>query len=194
MMNRAEVWASVGCFHSIRGLLALLEDLQVRGVSRVVARLGIDFVNRVIDSHGRLGEAGSDQLQLALVGYNVARGVYTGQVCFHPLVDHDRVPLEFETPIFERTEVWLEADESNHRVDFEGGFLIRLIVEDGYTAHTDIAVDAANLAMRQQFDATTVDRGQHFLHRLCVGPEAVAPVNQNQPAGPVFQGIDPIHG
>src|SRR5690606_9224209 len=91
-------------------LLALLEDLQVRGVARVVPRLWIDLVHRMVDGHGRLAEAGCDQLQLALVRADVTGRVHARKIRLEALIDLDRVLLDLEAPCCDGPEVRLEAD------------------------------------------------------------------------------------
>src|SRR5690606_38001796 len=116
-----------------RGLggLPLLEHLQVRGVARVHASLGVDDVDGVVDGDGGHAEARGDELELGLVRDDVSRGVDTGDVGLHRGADLDAVLLELDAPAGDGPEVRLEADERENGVDLEGELLVRAVVEDG---------------------------------------------------------------
>ncbi len=68
-------------------------------MARVVARGRVEGMDRVVDGHGGFAEAGGDELELAVVGGDVASGEDVGQVGAHEAVDFDGVAFEGEAPV-----------------------------------------------------------------------------------------------
>src|SRR5690606_7557821 len=64
-------------------LLFLREDLQVRGVPRIDARLRVQEVHRVVHRDRRFAIPGRDQLQLAGILHHVTRRINARQVRLH---------------------------------------------------------------------------------------------------------------
>src|SRR5215217_5137676 len=72
----------------------LREDLEIRAVARADARLGIDVMHGVVHRDRGLAVSGGDQLQLAGIVDDVARGVDAGEVRLHQLRHLDGVALQ----------------------------------------------------------------------------------------------------
>ena len=89
------------------------------GVGRVLGldlRVRADVVDRLGDGDRRLGEAGGDQLELAVEGRDVAARPHGVEVGLHHRVDDDRALGDLQAPVLERPERGLEPELEQDRV------------------------------------------------------------------------------
>src|SRR5687768_7574734 len=92
-------------------LLAILEQLEIRRMSRTVSGLRIDLMHCVIHCHRRFAESRRDQLQLAFVMRDVTRCIHARQVRLEQMIDLDRVAVQLQPPRCDGPEIGLEADQ-----------------------------------------------------------------------------------
>ncbi len=84
-------------------------------------------MHRLRDGDRRFGEAGGDQLELALERGDVTARPHAGQVRAHHLVHHDRALGDLESPVLERSQRGLEPQLQEDGVDLELDFM-RLVL------------------------------------------------------------------
>src|SRR5215469_2409536 len=146
---------------SVRHAKPLVHD-GARGC--VLQELLLLRIQMMLDGEGRerrLVKSGQDELLLARVGVDVADGEHAEETRLELLGIHrERALLECQTPLSDRTELWMQPEEHQQLLG----------LERGSRAVAALDVDAAQCAVaddervRQRFEAAHASGGNELLH------------------------------
>src|SRR5262245_66266957 len=99
-------------------------------MARVHFELRVDVVHRIVYGDAGFPRASRDEFQLPGIAGYVSGSIDARYVGGHHLIDLDVGLVRVEAPILDGTEIGVEAEKRDDRVDLDGLLFLRLVLPD----------------------------------------------------------------
>src|SRR5690606_4910983 len=123
-------------------------------------------------------ETTQDQLEFTGIGIDIAYRVHTWYIgTIICRIDHDRIFVNFQTPVPDRTEFGTQAKQRQPDISQVFGDFVRLVF-DYYGIESIRSFYIEHFRIGDYFDLPYILQDVHFGHRIEMAPKIISPMDQ----------------